>query len=103
MTPRIRRRSRHRSLRTGWCGACAGLPIAGLLLAARVLPLLYLLLKGATWAFTRDPDELWGAGAALAGLVALWGGGMLLGRFSAERDSPDPERWLDRHHRAKRG
>ena len=68
-------------------------PIADLLLAARVLPLVFALLKVATWAFTRDPNELWGAGAALAGLVALWGGGMLLGRFSAERDSPDPERW----------
>jgi hypothetical protein len=78
-------------------------PIADLLLAARVLPLLFLLLKGATWAFTRDPNELWGAGAAGAGLVALWGGGMLLGRFSAERDSPDPECWWLRHRRAKRG
>ena len=76
-------------------------PIADLLLSARVLPLLFALLKGATWAFTRDPNELWGAGAGLAGLVALWGGGVLLGRFSAERDSPDPERWL-RHRRAKR-
>jgi hypothetical protein len=78
-------------------------PIADLLLAARVLPLLFLLLKGSTWAFTRDPNDLSGAGAALAGLVALWGGGMLLGRFSAERDSPDPERWWLRHRRAKRG
>jgi hypothetical protein len=77
-------------------------PIADLLLAARVLPLVFALLKVATWAFTRDPNELWGAGAALAGLVALWGGGMLLGRFSAERDSPDPERWWLRHRRAKR-
>ncbi len=78
-------------------------PIADLMLAARVLALVFLLLKGATWAITRDPNELWGAGAALAGLVALWGGDMLLGRFSAERDSPDPERWLMRHRRAKRG
>ena len=77
-------------------------PIADLMLAARVLPLLYLLLKGATWAITRDPIELWGAGVALAGLVALWGGGMLLGRFSAERDSPDPDLWLLRHRHAKR-
>ena len=76
-------------------------PIADLLLAARILPLLFALLKGATWAFTRDPNELLGAGAGLAGLVALWGGGMLLGRFSAERDSPDPERWL-RYRRANR-
>ena len=50
----------------------------------------------------RDPNELWGAGAGIAGLFALWGGGMLLGRFSAERDSPDPERWLLRHQRAAR-
>jgi hypothetical protein len=78
-------------------------PIADLLLAARVLPLLFLLLKGATWAFTRDANDLWVAGAALAGLVALWGGGMLLGQFSAQRDSPDPERWMLRHRRAKRG
>ena len=77
--------------------------IADLLLAARLIPLLFAVLKGATWAFTRDPNELWGAGAAMAGFVALWGGGMLLGRFSAEQDSPDPERWLLRHRRAKRG
>jgi len=64
--------------------------IADLLLAARFFPLLFAVQKGATWAFTRDPNELWGAG-------------MLLGRFSAERDSPDPERWLLRHRRAKRG
>ena len=76
-------------------------PIADLLLAARALALLFALLKVATWAFTRDPNELWGAGAGLAGLVALWGGGMLLGHFSAERDSPDPERWL-RYRRANR-
>jgi hypothetical protein len=77
--------------------------IADLLLAARLIPLLFAVLKGAMWAFTRDPNELWGAGAAVAGFFALWGGGMLLGRFSAERDSPDPERWLLRHRRAKRG
>ena len=77
--------------------------IADLLLAARVLPLLFALLKGATWAFTRNPNELWGAGAGVAGFFALWGVGMLLGRFSAERDSPDPERWLHRQRRAKRG
>ena len=76
--------------------------IADLLLTARPLPLLLAVLKGATWAFTRDPNELWGAGAGVAGFFALWGGGMLLGRFSAERDSPDPERWLLRHRRAKR-
>ena len=78
-------------------------PIADLLLAIRVLLLLLALLKGATWAFTRDPNELWGAGAGVAGFFSLWGGGMLLGRFSAERDSPDPEHWLHRHRRAKRG
>ncbi len=77
--------------------------VADLLLAARIIPLLFALLKGATWVFTRDPNELWGAGAAVAGFFALWGGGMLLGRFSAERDSPDPERWLLRQRRAKRG
>ncbi len=76
--------------------------IADLLLATRLIPLLFAVLKGATWAFTRDPHELWGATAAVAGFFALWGGGMLLGRFSAERSSPDPERWLLRHHRAKR-
>ena len=76
-------------------------PIADLLLSACLLALLFALLKVATWAFTRDPNELWGAGAGLAGLVALWGGGMLLGHFSAERDSPDPERWL-RYRRANR-
>jgi hypothetical protein len=77
--------------------------IADLLLSARVILLLFAVLKAATWAFTRDPSDLWGAGAALAGFFALWGGGMLLGRFSAERDSPDPERWLMRHRRANRG
>jgi hypothetical protein len=77
--------------------------IADLLLAARLIPLLLAVLKGATWAFTRDPNELWGAGAGVAGFFALWSGGMLLGRFSAERDSPDPERWLLRDRRAKRG
>jgi hypothetical protein len=76
--------------------------IADLLFAVRFIPLLFVLLKGATWAFTRDPNELLGAGAGVAGLVVLWGGGMLLGRFSAERASPDPERWL-RYRRAKRG
>jgi hypothetical protein len=75
---------------------------ADLLLAARLIPLLFAVLKAATWAFTRDPNELWGAGAAVAGFFALWGGGTLLGRFSAERDSPDPERLLLRHRRAKR-
>ena len=77
--------------------------IADLLLAARLIPLLFAVLKGATWVFSRDPNELWGAGAAVAGFFALWGGGMLLGRFSTERDSPDPERWLLRHRHAKRG
>ena len=77
--------------------------VADLLLAARVIPLLFAVLKGARWVLARDPNELWGAGAGIAGLCALWGGGMLLGRFSAERDSPDPERWLLRHRRAKRG
>jgi hypothetical protein len=75
--------------------------IADLLFAVRFVPLLFVLLKAATWAFTRDPNELWGVGAGVAGLVALWGGGMLLGRFSAERDSLDPERWL-RRRRAER-
>ena len=77
--------------------------IADLMLSARMLPLLLAALKVATWAFTRDSNELWVAGAAVAGFFALWGGGMLLGRFSAERDSPDPERWLLRHRREKRG
>jgi hypothetical protein len=77
--------------------------IANLLLAARLLPLLFAVLKAATWAITRDSNDLWGAGAAVAGFFALWGGGMLLGQFSAERDSPDPERWLMRHRRTKRG
>lgn len=76
--------------------------IADLLLAARVVPLLFAVLKGVTWAFTRDPNELWWAGAGIAGFVALWSGAMLLGRFSAEPSSPDPERWLLRQRRAKR-
>jgi hypothetical protein len=76
--------------------------IADLLLAARLIPLLFAVLKGAMWAFTRDPNELLGAGAGVAGFFALWGGGMLLGQFSAERDSPDPELWLLRQRRAKR-
>ena len=75
--------------------------IADLLFAVRFIPLGFAVLKVATWVFTRDPNELWGAGAGLAGLVAIWGGGMLLGHFSAERDSPDPERWL-RYRRANR-
>ena len=49
-------------------------PIADLLLAALRPPApLSAFLKGATWAFTRDPNELRGAGAALSGLVALFG------------------------------
>ena len=76
--------------------------VADLLLAARILPLLFALLKGGMWAFTRDPNDLWGAGAAVAGFFALWAGGLLLGHFSAERDAPDPERWLTRRRRAKR-
>ena len=64
--------------------------IADFLHSVRFIPLVFILFKGAMWAFTRDPNELWGAG-------------MLLGRFSAERDSPDPERWLLRHRRAKCG
>jgi hypothetical protein len=75
--------------------------IADLLFAVRFVPLLFALLKAATWALTRDPNELWGVGAGVAGLVALWGGATLLGQFSAERDSPDPECWL-RYRRAKR-
>ena len=86
-----------------WSVRKVAAPIADLLLAARILPLLFALLKGATWAFTRDPNELWGVCAGLAGFVAVWYGAMLLGRFSAERDSPDPERWLLRQRRAKRG
>src|SRR5215203_1712295 len=54
-------------------------PIADLLLAARILPLLFALLEGATWAFTRDPNELWGVCAGLSGFVAVWYGAMLLG------------------------
>ncbi len=77
--------------------------IADLLFSVRFFPLVFVLYKGAMWAFTRDLNELWGAGAGVAGFFALWGVGMLLGRFSAERDSPDPERWLQRHRRAKRG
>ena len=41
--------------------------IADLLLTARPIPLLLAVLKGATWAFTHDANELWGAGAAVAG------------------------------------
>src|SRR5215213_5764928 len=46
--------------------------IADLLLSARVILLLFAVLKAATWAFTRDPSDLWGAGAAVAGFFALW-------------------------------
>jgi hypothetical protein len=77
--------------------------IADLLLAARVIPVLFAVWQGAMWAFTRDPNDLWQAGAGVAGFIALWGGAMLLGRFSAEPNSPDPERWLVRQRRAKRG
>jgi len=84
-----------------WGVRKAAAVVADLLLASRILPLLFAALKGATWAFTRDPNELWGAGAGVAGFFAVWGGAMLLGRFSAERDSPDPERWL-RYRRANR-
>ena len=81
--------------------------IADLLLAARFIPLLFAVLKGATWAFTRDPNELWGAGAAMGGFVALWGGGMLLRLFRAVglagsralavASSPREARVTDRH------
>jgi hypothetical protein len=76
--------------------------IADFLHSVRFIPLVFILFKGAMWAFTRDPNELLGVGAGVAGFFALWGGGMLLGRFSAERDSPDPELWLLRQRRAKR-
>ena len=55
-----------------------------------------------------SPPELadwwvWGV-RKVAALIAdlLLSARMLLGRFSAERDSPDPKRWL-RHRREKRG
>jgi len=76
-------------------------PIADVMLSARIIAIFVALAKIAMWVFTRDPNELWGVGAAIAGFCALWGGGLLLGHFSAEQDAPDPERWLMRQHRIK--
>jgi hypothetical protein len=74
---------------------------ADLFLAARGIAVLFILFKAAVWYFTRDPGELVQLGLGVAALLALWGVGLLLGRFSAERDTPDPERWLRRRGRAK--
>ncbi len=75
--------------------------VADLMLAARPMAILVVLLKGAMWVLTRDIGELWGAGGGVAAFFALWGGGLLLGRFSAEQDTPDPERWFMRQRRGK--
>ncbi len=64
--------------------------VADLLLVARVIPLGFAVLKVATWAFTRDPNELWGAGAGLAGLVALWGGACCWGDSRRSGTHPIP-------------
>ena len=82
--------------------------IADLLLAARVLPLLFAVLKGATWAFTRDPNDLWGAGAAVAGILRalgrghaagaiLRGAGLTGSRALAAASPPRKARVTDRH------
>ena len=75
--------------------------VAGLLLTGRTILLLFVLLMGGMWLLTRDPNELWGVGATVAGFFAFWAAGLLFGRFSAERDAPDPERWLMRQRRAR--
>jgi hypothetical protein len=74
--------------------------VADLMLTARPILIFIALAKFALWVFTRDRTELWGAGAAAAGFFALWAGALLLGHFSAERDTPEPERWLTRRRRA---
>jgi hypothetical protein len=66
------------------------------LLAARWLALLFILLEGLTWLITQNPDAVRDAGIGCAIFVALWAGGLFLGRFAAERDSPDPTRWFFR-------
>ena len=76
--------------------------VADLMLALRPMGILVVLWKGVMWVLTQDTSELWGAAAGVAAFCALWGGGLLFGRFSAERDTPDPERWLMRRGRAKR-
>ena len=76
--------------------------VADLMLAVRPVAIIAVLGKGVMWGLTRDMGELWRAGAGVAAFFALWGGGLLLGRFSAERDTPDPDRWLMRRGRAKR-
>jgi hypothetical protein len=53
--------------------------IADFLHSVRFIPLVFILFKGAMWAFTRDPNELLGAGAGVAGFFALWGGGCCWG------------------------
>jgi hypothetical protein len=72
---------------------------AELVQRARLIALLAIAYKAITWALTNDPTELIHLGVAVAAIPLLWGLGLLLGRFSAERDSPDPERWLAQRRR----
>ena len=69
---------------------------ADLLLAARALAIIFIFVKAVFWVFTREPRELHELGVGVAAFFLLWGIGLLLGHFSAERELPDPEGWLRR-------
>lgn len=71
----------------------AGL-VADIMFAARPLAALYAVLTGVMWYFDRNPDQERQLAIAIGALIGLWGGGLLLGRFAWEQDSPDPMRWL---------
>jgi hypothetical protein len=70
-----------------------------MLLAVRWFAVLFVFLKGITWAITQSPNELRDIGIGLAVFVALWLGGYILSRFAAEQDSPDPSLWIFRRPR----
>ena len=76
--------------------------VADLLLAARVIPLLFAVLKGAIWVLARDPNELWEPAPALRDSSRSGAGACCWDDSPRSGDSPDPERWLLRHQRAAR-
>ncbi|MFN8590490.1 MAG: hypothetical protein U0031_03430 [Thermomicrobiales bacterium] len=66
--------------------------IGGILLSLRGIVVLYVLLRAGVWYLTREPVAPRDVGIALAALLAAWGLGPLLARFSVAQDSPDPTR-----------
>jgi hypothetical protein len=73
--------------------------VADLLLAARAIAVIVILLKAGLWVFSRETRELVELGLAAGALALLWAIGLLLGRFSVERELPDAESWLHRRRR----